>query len=145
MVWVARTSRTWLVPMPNAIAPKAPWVAVCESPQAIVVPGCVIPCSGPDHVDDALLAGGQVEISDAEVIAVFPDGINHLRGQRIGRLVLVDRRHDVVDRRERALGKFHLQPQIAEHAERLRGRDLMDEVGADEELRAPVGQRAHAV
>ena len=47
MVWVARTSRTWLVPMPKAIAPKAPWVEVWESPQAIVVPGWVIPCSGP--------------------------------------------------------------------------------------------------
>ncbi len=100
---------------------------------------------GADDVDDALFTGGQVEISDAEVITVFPDSIDHLRGQRIGGLVLVNRRHDVVDRRERALGEFHLQPQVAEHAERLRGRDLMDEVGADEELRAPVGQRAHAV
>ena len=47
IVWVASTSRTWVVPMPKAIAPKAPWVAVWESPQAIVVPGWVIPCSGP--------------------------------------------------------------------------------------------------
>ncbi len=47
IVWVARRSRTWLVPMPNAIAPNAPWVAVWESPQAMVVPGWVIPCSGP--------------------------------------------------------------------------------------------------
>src|SRR5690606_28705207 len=35
------------VPMPKAIAPKAPWVEVCESPQTIVIPGCVIPFSGP--------------------------------------------------------------------------------------------------
>ena len=47
MVCVASTSRTWLVPMPNAMAPNAPWVEVCESPQAIVVPGWVMPCSGP--------------------------------------------------------------------------------------------------
>ena len=47
IVCVARTSRTWVVPMPKAIAPKAPCVAVCESPQAMVVPGWVMPCSGP--------------------------------------------------------------------------------------------------
>jgi hypothetical protein len=33
--------------MPNASAPKAPWVAVCESPQTIVMPGWVRPSCGP--------------------------------------------------------------------------------------------------
>ena len=33
--------------MPSASAPKAPWVEVWESPQTIVRPGCVSPCSGP--------------------------------------------------------------------------------------------------
>ncbi|SVK46610.1 Uncharacterised protein [Acinetobacter baumannii] len=33
--------------MPNASEPKAPWVAVCESPQTMVIPGSVMPCSGP--------------------------------------------------------------------------------------------------
>ena len=33
--------------MPKASAPKAPWVAVCESPQTIVMPGWVRPSSGP--------------------------------------------------------------------------------------------------
>ena len=33
--------------MPKASAPKAPWVEVCESPQTISIPGCVMPCSGP--------------------------------------------------------------------------------------------------
>ena len=33
--------------MPNASAPNAPWVEVCESPQTITSPGCVYPCSGP--------------------------------------------------------------------------------------------------
>jgi hypothetical protein len=45
--WVARTSRTWLVPIPNAMAPTAPWVAVWLSPQAMVMPGWVSPSSGP--------------------------------------------------------------------------------------------------
>ncbi len=46
-VWVARTCSTSLVPIPNASAPNAPWVEVCESPQTIVSPGCVYPISGP--------------------------------------------------------------------------------------------------
>ena len=40
-VWVASTCSTSLVPIPNASAPNAPWVEVCESPQTIVMPGCV--------------------------------------------------------------------------------------------------------
>ncbi len=46
-VWVARTISTSLVPIPNASAPNAPWVAVCESPHTMVMPGCVSPSSGP--------------------------------------------------------------------------------------------------
>src|SRR3954452_24473243 len=46
-VWVARTCSTSLVPMPNASAPKAPCVDVCESPQTMVMPGWVTPSSGP--------------------------------------------------------------------------------------------------
>ena len=46
-VWVAKTCSTSDVPIPKANAPKAPCVAVCESPQTIVIPGNVIPCSGP--------------------------------------------------------------------------------------------------
>ena len=46
-VWVASTCSTSLVPMPKASAPNAPWVAVWESPQTIVMPGWVTPSSGP--------------------------------------------------------------------------------------------------
>ena len=46
-VCVASTCSTSLVPMPNASAPNAPCVEVCESPQTIVMPGCVTPSSGP--------------------------------------------------------------------------------------------------
>ena len=46
-VWVASTCSTSLVPMPKARAPNAPWVAVWLSPQTIVIPGSVRPCSGP--------------------------------------------------------------------------------------------------
>src|SRR5207237_1221223 len=44
---VASTISTSLVPMPNASAPNAPCVDVCESPQTIVIPGCVRPSCGP--------------------------------------------------------------------------------------------------
>jgi hypothetical protein len=40
---VASTCSTSLVPMPNASAPNAPCVAVCESPHTIVSPGSVNP------------------------------------------------------------------------------------------------------
>ena len=46
-VWVASTCATSEAPMPNASAPSAPCVAVCESPQTRVRPGRVMPCSGP--------------------------------------------------------------------------------------------------
>ena len=45
--WVASTCSTSEVPMPKARQPKAPCVEVWESPQAIVRPGRVKPCSGP--------------------------------------------------------------------------------------------------
>lgn len=47
IVCVASTCSTSDVPMPNASAPNAPCVAVCESPQTMVMPGSVKPCSGP--------------------------------------------------------------------------------------------------
>ena len=46
-VCVASTCSTSEVPMPCASAPKAPCVEVWLSPQTIVMPGSVKPCSGP--------------------------------------------------------------------------------------------------
>ncbi len=43
----ASTISTSEVPIPKAMAPNAPWVEVCESPQTMVAPGRVIPYSGP--------------------------------------------------------------------------------------------------
>jgi hypothetical protein len=59
------------VPMPWASAPKAPWVEVWLSPQTMVMPGRVKPCSGPDDVDDALALVVLVEILDAEIGCVL--------------------------------------------------------------------------
>ena len=44
---VAKTCSTSDVPIPNANAPNAPCVDVCESPHTTVMPGKVAPCSGP--------------------------------------------------------------------------------------------------
>ena len=46
-VCVASTCSTSEVPMPCASAPNAPCVEVWLSPQTMVVPGSVKPCSGP--------------------------------------------------------------------------------------------------
>ena len=43
-VCVAKTCSTSDVPIPNAKAPNAPWVAVWLSPHTITVPGWVKPC-----------------------------------------------------------------------------------------------------
>ena len=45
-VCVAITCSTSLVPMPNASAPNAPCVEVCESPHTMVMPGWVRPRIG---------------------------------------------------------------------------------------------------
>ena len=44
---VANTCPTSLVPMPKANAPNAPWVLVWLSPHTMVIPGWVMPISGP--------------------------------------------------------------------------------------------------
>ena len=100
---------------------------------------------GADHVDDALLAGLEVKISDAEVIAVFANRIDHIGGEGISRLVLVDRGDDVVDGREGPGRVFYGDTEIAKHSKCLRAGDLVDEVSSDEELRSSVAQCAHGV
>ncbi len=47
IVCVASTCSTSLVPMPNAIAPSAPWVEVWLSPHTITMPGWLRPSWGP--------------------------------------------------------------------------------------------------
>jgi hypothetical protein len=87
-----------------------------------------------DDVDDALFAGGEVEVCHAEIICILAQRLHHFRGQRVLRGVLIDGRDDVVHGGEGALWKLHLEPEIAEHAEGLGRGHLVDEVRADEEL-----------
>ena len=132
---VARTSRTWLVPMPNAIAPTAPCVDVWLSPQAIVMPGCDSPSSGPMTCTMPWRPLSRSKQRHAEVLRV-PDHVDgHLLGERIGVRPRLGRgRDDVVERGEGALGHAHAEPELLQHRERLRRGHLVDEVQPDEEL-----------
>jgi len=97
-------------------------------------------------VDDALLAGGAVEEGDAELGAVFTQLVHHGLGEVV--LVGLDElvgRNDVVNGREGAVRESDFETEVAQHAEGLGGGDLVDEVGADEELGLAVGQGADGV
>ena len=101
---------------------------------------------GTDDVHDALLAGGAVEERDAELRAIAAQLVHHRLRERVA--VGLDQLvggHDVVDRGERAVRHRDLQAEVAEHAESLRAGDLVDEVGADQELGLAVGERADGV
>jgi hypothetical protein len=101
------------------------------SPQTIVIPGSVKPCSGPVEL---------VKILDAESGGVLGERL-HL--QPALRLLdaerAVGRRHVVVDDREGALRGVDLAARYAQPLEGLRARHLVDEVAVDvEEGRAVV-------
>ncbi len=126
------------------MAPNAPCVLVCESPQAIVVPGCVMPCSGPTICTMPCLP---VERSKnvMPVSAQFrAQLLDHCVGERIGEgLRKLIGRHYMIDGRERTMRHRDLQPEIAHHAERLRARHLMDQVRPDQQLRLAVREGTH--
>jgi len=97
------------------------------------------PLLGADDVDDALVARGHVKKRDARFGAVGAQGLDHGIGQLVGkRLLALVGRHDVVHGRKGAFGMGHPEAEIAQHAERLRAGDLMDEVRADQKLRRAV-------
>ena len=126
--------------MPNASAPNAPCVEVCESPQTIVMPGLREPELGADHVDDALAAAaGRVE-RDAELLAV-PRAAPRAAARRADRRSARRRRVGdvVVHRRERQVGPPHAPAGEAQALERLRRGDLVDEVQVDVEQRRLAG------
>ena len=84
---------------------------------------------GTDDVDDALLAARRVEERDAVALAVLLERDHHLLGERVleGALARVGR-DDVIDGGERPLGIGHGEIELADHAERLRARHLVDQV-----------------
>ena len=132
--------------MPNATAPNAPCVDVWLSPQAIVIPGCVRPSSGPmtwtmpwrssSRPASRMPKSRQLRSSDADHV------LGHDVEERPRPLA---RRDDVIDRGERAIRARHLPAARAQRVERLRSRHLVHEVQPDEQLRLPRRQRANRV
>src|SRR5215213_4803881 len=127
-VCVARTCSTSLVPMPKANAPKAPWVAVWESPQTITIP------DGSPRVQP-----------DAELLAIAAQGLHLLGGDPVfnGEPDL-GRRDVVIHRRDRKVGSPHLSPREPQSLECLRRGNFVDHVQVDvEEIRLLLGPAHH--
>ena len=138
-VWVASTCSTSDVPMPWASAPKAPWVEVWLSPQTMVMPGRVKPCSGPTTWTMPWRRVELVEILDAEFLGVLGQSLDLGRGFGILDAVrAVGGRHVVVDHGQRLARLAHLAAGHAQALEGLRARHLMDEVAVDVEKARPV-------
>ncbi len=88
---------------------------------------------GADDVDDALVGVADVVQRNAELAAVLLERRHHFLGEHVEeRPALVQRRHDVIHGGKRAVRKGHLAAAAAEHVERLRARDLVNEVQTDE-------------
>ena len=126
--------------MPNASAPNAPWVAVWESPQTIVMPGLREAQLGPDHMDDALVGVAPAVKRDAELAAVVLQRPDLVRCHRVeDRQTAGVGRRRVVRGRDRPFGPPDLEAAFAEAGERLGAGDLVDEVEVDRENRGRIG------
>ena len=139
----ASTSRTCDVPMPKATAPNAPCVDVWLSPQAIVIPGCVNPSSGPITWTIPCWPLAMFQQPDPVLAAVPLERRQHVFRHHVEeRPPLIERGDDVIDGADGALRHRDAEPAGAQHVERLRRRDLVDQVEADEELVLTVRKRA---
>ena len=74
--------------MPCASAPTAPCVEVCESPQTDRHARQVAPCSGTDHVHDALARIVHAELDDLELGAVLFQRLDLHPRHRVGDALL---------------------------------------------------------
>ena len=133
-VCVASTCSTSLVPMPNASAPKAPWVAVWLSPHTIVMPGSVRPCSGPITCTMPWFGIAHREVGDAELGGVAAQRVDLLGGDLVGdRQVDVGGGDVVVLGGHGEVGAAHAATAQPQPVERLRAGDLVHEVQVDVE------------
>ena len=118
--------------MPKASAPNAPWVEVWLSPQTMVVPGRVQPCSGPMMWTMPWRDIVHGEIFDAEIGGVLRQGGDLLAAFRIGdALVAVLGRHIVVGHRQGQFGAAHLAAGVAQALKGLGAGHFMDQVAVD--------------
>ena len=78
--------------------------------------------------------------------AALAERLDHRIGQGVGiGLAHLVGRDNVIHRGKGAVGHGHLEAEVPHHPECLRARHLMDQVGADQELRLSVRQRSHGV
>ena len=121
--------------MPKAMVPKAPWVEVWESPQAMVMPGWVRPSSGPMTWTIPWYSESRPKKAMSWRGGVALQRLVHLLGERIAqRPHLAVGGHDVVHRGEGALRVQHRQAAFLQHLERLRRGHLVHQVQTDEQL-----------
>ena len=133
---MARTISTSLVPIPNASAPNAPCVLVCESPHTMVIPGWVSPSCGPMTWTMPWRRVADAVERDAELGAVGLELVDLGERHRVEeRQAAVGRRDRMVGRGDGLAGPPDADPAGAQTGERLRAGDLVDEVEVDREDR----------
>ena len=131
-VWVAMTCSTSLVPMPNAIAPNAPWVEVWLVAADDGDARHREPELRADDVDDALLLVAERVQAHAELLGVAAQRLDLGAAGQVGdRLVDVERRGVVILGRDREVEAPQRPALGAQAVERLRARDLVHEVQVD--------------
>ena len=119
--------------MPCASAPKAPCVEVWLSPQTMVVPGSVKPCSGPMTCTMPWRMSRSSIVFDAEIAWRSAASVSTWSAAFgiVDALGAVGGRHVVVDDGERLLRRAHLAAGHAQALEGLRARHLVHEMAVD--------------
>jgi hypothetical protein len=101
---------------------------------------------GTDDVDNALVLVVGRPQRDAGLAAVAFERRRHFLGHHVEkRASLRTGGHDVIDRAERAIRIRHPPSVLPQHVERLRRRDFVHQMQADEELRLADGQPTDGV
>ena len=137
---VAMTCVTSDEPMPKARQPSAPWVEVWLSPHTSVMPGSVMPCSGPTTWTMPWRAVADVEDGDAGRGCICGEADDHAAMVGVDDRGFVARvgRHVVVGRRERAIGAADLHACAFEPLEGI-VRAVVEQMAVDVEERVAVG------
>jgi Domain of unknown function (DUF5666)/Viral BACON domain/Putative binding domain, N-terminal len=99
-----------------------------------------------DHVDDPLIGVVQIPQGYVEVVAVALERRHHVFGHHVKKRALpVARRDDVIHRGEGAFRKGDVPPIRPQRIERLRGRNLVNQMKPDEKLCLTSRQLANGV
>ena len=133
--------------MPNASAPKAPCVDVCESPHTMVMPGIVRPSCGPTTCTTPWSASPRVWMRTPNSSGVVAQRVDlDARGLVRDRQVDVERGGVVVLGRDGEVRAAHGAAGEAQALKGLRARDLVTHVEVDvDEVGSAVVALAHQV